>query len=98
MFRSLARLLPTNAVFTVHPFQLSRWLEEAWSTAGTIPEFGPRTAGALPFLGKDESIEPLDLPEPAATVLPPPLPAGTNASTPDHFTGTGFHGTDPPAS
>jgi len=94
MFRSLARLLPTNAVFTVHPFQLSRWLEEAWSTAGTIPEFGPRTAGALPFLGSDEIIEALDLPEPVAGVQPP-LASGISAITPDRLTGGVFAVTVP---
>jgi hypothetical protein len=94
MFRSLATLLPANAVFTVHPFQLSRWLEEAWTTARTIPEFGPRTAGALPFLGSDEIIEALDLPEPVASV-PPPFPSGISAATPDKFTGNVFVGTVP---
>ena len=43
MFRNLARLIPAPAnlgaagpaiqVFRVHPFQLSRWLEEAWIAA-----------------------------------------------------------------
>ena len=95
MFRSLATLLPTNAVFTVHPFQLSRWLEEAWTTARAIPEFGPRTAGALPFLGSDEIIEALDLPEPVASTVPPPFPSGISATTPDKFTGNVFVGTVP---
>ena len=57
MFRNLASLLtrsipappelgaagPATQVFRVHPFQLSRWLEEAWAAARTVPEFGGRT-------------------------------------------------------
>src|SRR5262245_15884567 len=94
MFRSLATLLPANAVFTVHPFQLSRWLDEAWITARAIPEFGPRTVGALPFLGSDEIIGALDLPQPLATV-PAPLASGISATAPDRFTGNVFVGTVP---
>jgi hypothetical protein len=94
MFRSLATLLPANAVFSVHPLQLSRWLEEAWTTARAIPEFGPRTTGALPFLGSDEIITALDLPQPIASA-DPPLPSGINDAAPDTFTGDVFVGTVP---
>jgi hypothetical protein len=72
MFRNLARLIPAPAglgpagpaiqVFRVHPLQLSRWLEEAWVAARTVPEFGIRTVNALPFLGSDEIVDVLELP------------------------------------
>ena len=94
MFRSLATLIPPETVFTVHPFQLSRWLEEAWTDARAIPEFGPRTLGKLPLLGDDAIIEALDLPVPLAGV-DPPFPSGINTGAPDAFSGQPFFGTVP---
>jgi hypothetical protein len=94
MFRSLAGLLPADAVFTVHPFQLSRWLEEAWSDGRALPAFGPRTTGALPLLGDDAIVSALDLPQPIAGQAQP-LPSGINAGEPGQFSGSTFVGTVP---
>jgi hypothetical protein len=104
MFRNLARLIPAPAglgpagpaiqVFRVHPLQLSRWLEEAWVAARTVPEFGIRTVNALPFLGSDEIVDVLDLPAPSATA-DPPLPSGINPADIGAFNGQVFSGRVP---
>ena len=100
MFRNLARLIPAppelgaagpaTQVFRVHPFQLSRWLEEAWIAARTAPEFGVRTTTALPFLGSDQIIDALDLPAPSAASVLPPFPSGINAADVGTFNGAVF--------
>jgi hypothetical protein len=105
MFRNLARLIPAPAnlgaagpaiqVFRVHPFQLSRWLEEAWIAARTVPEFGTRTVGALPFLGSDQIVDVLDLPAPSASSVAPPFPSGINPADVGTFNGEVFSGTVP---
>ena len=106
MFRTLATLLhgtgqpastnPAAArkVFSVHPVQLSRWLEEAWDSARALPAFGPRSAGALPLLGDDGIIGALDLPKPLAGV-DPPLPSGITAADPASFSGEVLSGAVP---
>jgi len=58
MFRTLARLLapspldPPNAdgLFTIHPLQLSRWLEEGWAQGGAAdwPGFDTSPTGITP--------------------------------------------------
>lgn len=109
MFRNLARLIslatpppaelgaagPAVQVFRVHPFQLSRWLDEAWAAARTVPEFGNRTVNALPFLGSDQIVDVLDLPAPTATTVPPPFPSGINSADVGTFNGAVFSGTVP---
>lgn len=105
MFRNLARLIPTPSgsgpeaaatqVFRVHPFQLSRWLDEAWVAARTVPEFGVRTVGALPFLGSDQIIDSLDLPAPSASSVAPPFPSGINDADVGTFTGQPFRASVP---
>jgi hypothetical protein len=98
MFRNLAQLMnPTNIVpppqqpFDVHPLQLSRWLDEAWATARTVPAFGTLLGPPLDWLGDSSIITTLDLPlpVPAATVAPP-VPSGLNPATPDIFNGVPF--------
>lgn len=105
MFRNLARLIsapanlgpagPAIQVFRVHPFQLSRWLEEAWIAARTVPEFGTRTVNALPFLGSDQIVDVLDLPAPSAANVAPPFPSGINPTDVGTFNGQVFSGTVP---
>jgi hypothetical protein len=92
MFRSLAQLFATtdgqerNDVFLVHPLQLSRWLDEAWAAAGTVPSFDPLGEGKPPFLGSDEIIEVLDLPDPVAGGdNQAPVPSGIVRNDPDVF-------------
>jgi hypothetical protein len=44
MFRSLARrLTPPAQVFDVHPLQLGRWLDEAWTGGALVPDVGNNT-------------------------------------------------------
>jgi len=105
MFRNLARLIsappalgaagPATQVFRVHPFQLSRWLEEAWVAARTVPEFGVRTVNALPFLGSDQIVDALDLPAPSAATVASPFPSGINPADVGTFNGAVFSGTVP---
>jgi hypothetical protein len=105
MFRNLARMIlappelgpagPVIQVFRVHPFQLSRWLEEAWVAARTVPEFGVRTVNALPFLGSDQIVDALDLPAPSAATVPAPFPSGFNPADVGTFNGATFSGTLP---
>jgi hypothetical protein len=104
MFRNLARLIsappelgpagPAIQVFRVHPFQLSRWLEEAWVAGRTVPEFGVRTVNAPPFLGSDQIVDVLDLPAPSAGVAPP-FPSGIDPAAVGTFNGQVFSGTVP---
>jgi hypothetical protein len=93
MFRSLARLLPQPAqVFDVHPFQLSRWLDEAWAAGALVPDVGDTaTASVAPFLGDPLIVGAIDLPAPTGTVLP--APSGIDVAAPDTFTGTPLTGT-----
>ncbi len=91
MFRSLAQLFATtpgrerNDVFLVHPLQLSRWLDEAWAAAATVPSFDPNGEGKPPFLGSDEIVEVLDLPDPTAGNPQAPVPSGIERGDPDVF-------------
>jgi hypothetical protein len=78
MFLNLAKLLEDAAgdpaareqVFLIHPVQLSRWLDEAWAGAATIPPLpiGSPTPGP-PLLGSADIVDALDLPQ-----QPPPPP------------------------
>jgi hypothetical protein len=96
MFRSLAQLFATtdgqqrNDVFLVHPLQLSRWLDEAWGAAATVPSFDPNGEGKPPFLGSDEIIEALDLPDPLPPNTQAPGPSGVTREDPDVFTNQVF--------
>jgi hypothetical protein len=96
MFRSLAQLFAAtpgrnrNDVFLVHPLQLSRWLDEAWSAASTVPSFDPNGEGKPPFLGSDEIIEVLDLPDPTAGNPQAPVPSGIVRDDPDRFSNQVF--------
>ncbi|WP_054569797.1 hypothetical protein [Frankia sp. R43] len=67
MFRTLGRLIatggaltpgvpPSDAVFLIHPWQLSRWLEEVWANGGSI------AAGLDAFVGDPAIISALALP------------------------------------
>src|SRR5215217_5214785 len=67
MFRNLARLLAPrgrNDVFLIHPLQLSRWLDEAWASASTVPSFGVPTSARPPFISDVDIVDILDLPRP----------------------------------
>jgi hypothetical protein len=92
MFRSLALLFATTEgrkrddVFLVHPLQLSRWLDEAWAAATSVPSFDPNGEGKPPFLGSDDIIEVLDLPDPVADGDgQAPVPSGIARDDPDVF-------------
>ncbi|MEJ2886323.1 hypothetical protein [Actinomycetospora aeridis] len=74
MFRTLARLLsvspsdPPNAdgLYTVHPLQLSRWLEEAWAQGGQAnwPGFATGTQGLQePTAITEETVRRIALPD-----------------------------------
>ena len=98
MFLSLAKLYADPAaggtreqVLLLHPEQLSRWLEEAWSGARLVPELPLGAAPSqAPFLGDDAIIGALDLP----TQIPPAFLAPSGIDPPD----TEFWSPVPPAS
>jgi hypothetical protein len=82
MFRTLARLLNdpylttpaagySTKVFEIQPYQLSEWLEEAWSFSGTVAQWLglPGPSGYLPFLGNPHIIERLEIPDHPDRVL-----------------------------
>ena len=87
MFLSLAKLYADPAaggtreqVLLLHPEQLSRWLEEAWSGARLVPELPLGAAPSqAPFLGDDAIIGALDLP----TQIPPAFLAPSGIDPPD---------------
>ena len=90
MFRNLAQLLATtpgrdrNDVFLIHPIQLSRWLDEAWDAARTIPAFGDPSKPE-PFLGSTDVVETLNLPKPALATTPDIVPSGVLLTNPDVY-------------
>ena len=98
MFRSLAQLLTPrdrNDVFLVHPLQLSRWLDEAWASASTVPSFGHPTSARPPFISDVDIIDILDLPKPAVGNLQEIAPAGIDfiggrVQDPDVFTNQAY--------
>lgn len=98
MFRSLARrMTPPAQVFDIHPLQLSRWLDEAWTGGALVPDVGNSTTPAgTPFLGEPAIIGAIDLPLPSATGVPFPAPSGINPAAPDSFTGTPIAPATPP--
>lgn len=68
MFRNLSRRATSNeAVLEAHPLQLSRFLEEAWTTASQIPGLGGITG--QPFLGSTTIVTDLALPPSLAATL-----------------------------
>jgi hypothetical protein len=58
---------PRETVFRVHPLQLVRWLDEAWSAAANVP---PITGATQPLLGSASIVDDLELPD---QPNPPPL-------------------------
>ncbi|WP_066903331.1 hypothetical protein [Millisia brevis] len=110
MFRKLAALLKgktllseADAVFTFHPEQLSRWLEEVWATGG-VTTWGAVVPAIIPGsssvpLGNPDTIAMTKLPDPLRTLLSSgvntpsanpnlPLPLGYNTGGPALGTGT----------
>jgi hypothetical protein len=85
MFLSLAKLFADSGgsreqVLQLHPIQLSRWLEEAWTGARLVPELPiGSTSLAAPFLGDDRIVAALDLP----TQVPPPFLQASGILPPD---------------
>jgi hypothetical protein len=82
MFRTLARLLndPTltslgagysTRVFEIHPYQLSQWLEEAWTFSRAVAQWLglPGPSGHPPFLGDQNIINALEIPDQPDPVL-----------------------------
>jgi hypothetical protein len=93
MFRNLAQLLAPrdrNDVFLIHPLQLSRWLDEAWASASTVPSFGHPTLTRPPFISDVDIVDILDLPRPGAGNSQDIAPAGINFGDPDVFTNRVF--------
>ncbi|SED60568.1 hypothetical protein [Jiangella alba] len=92
MFRNLAQLFAATPgrdrrdVFLVHPIQLSRWLDEAWNNARTVPAFGDPTT-LEPFLGAADVVETLNLPRPQVTGGAEVAPSGVVLTDPDVFGG-----------
>ena len=92
MFRNLAKLMGNrDDVFLVHPLQLSRWLDEAWASASTVPSFGGPTSTRPPFISDVDIVDILDLPRPAAVNGQEIAPAGIDfvdgrVRDPDVFT------------
>ena len=90
MFLSLAKLFADAGraredALLVHPVQLSRWLDEAWSSTSLVPELPiGSTSTKAPFLGANTIIDTLRLP----TQLPPALlaPSGIIATDPRTYT------------
>jgi hypothetical protein len=83
MFLTLAKLF-TDAggtreqVFTVHPLQLSRWLDEAWESAALVPDLPLGTPSTnAPFLGDPAIVGALRLPTQV-----PPASLGASGITP----------------
>jgi hypothetical protein len=82
MFRQLASLFtPTEQLFLVHPLQLSRWLEGAWSNVTNTPAIGG-VGGGAPQLGSPTVLADHQLP----AALRATLPAGVDLTNPDAFT------------
>jgi hypothetical protein len=98
MFRSLAQLLAPrdrNDVFLIHPMQLSRWLDEAWASASTVPSFGQPASVRPPFIGDVDIVDILDLPRPKVNGGQEIAPGGIDfvggrVQDPDVFTNQAF--------
>jgi hypothetical protein len=93
MFRKLAELLPTpqagtvaDAVFTFHPEQLNRWLEEVWANNGitawsNVTPSTPLGNGDIITMTKMPSVDdlfPSGVNTPTTSTAPYPLPPGFN--------------------
>ncbi len=99
MFRNLAQLFAASGraktdVFLVHPLQLSRWLDEAWAGAATVPPFGPAENQA-PFLGSLDVVAELDLPKPSSAGGRPVAPSGLALADPDTYNDAAFAPSEP---
>jgi hypothetical protein len=103
VFRTLGRLIvdptltnptvePSSQVFQIHPLQLSRWLELAWtfSKSGTIQwaTLTPET----PFLGDPNIVDTLALPDTPAPLLTTNLASGiASTGVPPPFNPALYH-------
>lgn len=89
MFLNLANTFvaqgkPATSVFLVHPVQLSRWLDEAWTAGALVPPLpGVTPPNAAPLLGASQIIEDLNLPTQAAGGLIDP--SGISVANPDNW-------------
>lgn len=90
MFSNLVQALtaanrPATDVFLIHPLQLSRWLDEAWASAPSVPPI-PGGSGR-PFLGDAQILDALDLPhEPGRPTLALIAPSGIDVTAVDDWT------------
>jgi len=90
MFLTLAKLFADaggsrEQALLLHPVQLSRWLDEAWTSGRLVPELPIGVPPTLaPFLGSDAIIGALDLPTqpPAPRLL---APSGITAPDTDSY-------------
>jgi hypothetical protein len=81
MYRYLARRFsPTSQVFLVHPLQLSRWLETAWTAATEVPVIGG-TKGPLQ-LGSTSVIGDFAMPR---DLMLPAFDPGIDPADPNNF-------------
>ncbi|MBN3508316.1 hypothetical protein JYB55_05620 [Mycolicibacterium septicum] len=81
MFLQLSTLFTDpNRLFLVSPFQLNRWLDEAWHATGRIPPILNET-NKPPFLGDPLAVPNNELPPDFLTVRP----SGLNTTDPDKF-------------
>lgn len=96
MFRSLARrLTPPAQVFDVHPLQLSRWLDEAWTGGVLVPDIGNTTTPpGTAFLGDPLIVGAIDLPTPTGGV--DIAPSGIDPVAADTFNGIPLGAPTPP--
>jgi hypothetical protein len=96
MFRTLARLLndptltsptatPSEQVFLIHPLQLSRWLEQAWTFAATATWLG--LPNKPPYLGDPKIISSLRLPDAPVPLLNFNLSSGISTNAADYAPG-----------
>lgn len=101
MFRSLARTLtplaqvgqppPQTRLFELHPLQLSRWLDEAWTGGARVPDVGDiNTPSTSAFVGDTDVIGAIDLPLPPTEDDLFPAPSGIDEDTLGVFSGTPF--------
>jgi hypothetical protein len=89
MFHNLATQIQNagadrNNVFLIHPYQLSRWLDEAWAAPALLPPI-VGVPGGPPMLGSNQIVPAYDLPpdgSPAASGF-----SGVSTVNPAAFTG-----------
>ena len=91
MFLNLAKVFEDTTgqqqdrykVFRVHPTQLGRWLDEAWSASAVIP---PIPGATQPFLGSASIVADLDLPGQPAPPFIDPSGIDPNPANADQWT------------